>query len=56
MTMEGVQAGAAGYFVRPPAGEREPLISIRELKVHFDLGGGTVFDKLVGGSDVRRVV
>ncbi|MFN2453829.1 MAG: ABC transporter ATP-binding protein [Pyrinomonadaceae bacterium] len=34
----------------------EPLIALRDLKVHFDLGGGTVWDKLVGGSDVRRVV
>ncbi len=34
----------------------EPLISIRDLKVYFDLGGGGVFDKLLGGSSVRRVV
>jgi len=32
------------------------LIAIRNLKVHFDLGGGTFVDKLVGGSPVRRVV
>jgi oligopeptide transport system ATP-binding protein len=53
-----VQAGAAGSVARPlvPVGEREPLISIRELKVHFDLGGGTAFDKLIGGSGVKRVV
>ena len=58
MSMEGVQAGAAQGIAHPltPAGEREPLISIRELKVHFDLGGGTAFDKLIGGSGVRRVV
>ena len=31
---------------------REPLISIRELKVHFKLGGGTAWDRLVGGSPV----
>jgi len=35
---------------------REPLLSVRDLKVHFDLGGGTVFDKLTGGSPVRRMV
>jgi oligopeptide transport system ATP-binding protein len=35
---------------------RDPLISIRDLKVHFDLGGGTAWDKLVGGPPVRRVV
>jgi oligopeptide transport system ATP-binding protein len=34
----------------------EPLIAIRGLKVHFDLGGGTALDKLIGGSPVRRVV
>ncbi len=56
MSTGGAQTGAAGNVVRPPAGAREPLISIRELKVHFDLGGGTVFDKMVGGSAVRRVV
>jgi oligopeptide transport system ATP-binding protein len=33
-----------------------PLIAIRDLKVHFNLGGGTVWDKMVGGSPVKRVV
>lgn len=32
------------------------LLSIRDLKVHFDLGGGTIIDKIVGGSPVKRVV
>jgi oligopeptide transport system ATP-binding protein len=44
----------------PPALERGhesgPLIAIRDLKVHFNLGGGTIWDKVVGGSPVRRVV
>ncbi len=42
----------------PPieAGREEELIAIRDLKVHFDLGGGTIFDKIVGGSPVKRVV
>ena len=35
---------------------RSPLISIRDLKVHFDLGGGTVWDKVAGGNRARRVV
>src|SRR5262247_3719272 len=39
-----------------PRVDREPLISIRDLKVHFDLGGGGALDKLIGGSDVKRVV
>jgi oligopeptide transport system ATP-binding protein len=34
----------------------EPLIAIRDLKVHFDLGGGTVLNKIFGGSQVKRVV
>jgi oligopeptide transport system ATP-binding protein len=32
------------------------LLAIRDLKVHFDLGGGSRWDKLVGGSPVKRVV
>jgi len=42
----------------PPidSGTGEPLLAIRDLKVHFDLGGGTFWDKLVGGSGVKRVV
>jgi oligopeptide transport system ATP-binding protein len=43
----------------PPPIERgkgSELLAIRDLKVHFDLGGGTVWDKLVGGSKVKRVV
>ncbi|HVF54562.1 MAG TPA: oligopeptide/dipeptide ABC transporter ATP-binding protein [Pyrinomonadaceae bacterium] len=34
----------------------EPLIAIRDLKVHFDLGGGTLLNKIFGGSQVKRVV
>ena len=33
-----------------------PLVEIRELKVHFDLGGGTVWDHLTAGPRVRRMV
>ncbi|HEX2271676.1 MAG TPA: dipeptide/oligopeptide/nickel ABC transporter ATP-binding protein, partial [Pyrinomonadaceae bacterium] len=36
--------------------DHETLISIRDLKVHFDLGGGGVLDKLFGGNSVKRVV
>jgi oligopeptide transport system ATP-binding protein len=60
MSMGGVQqgagarAGANGSSVS--ADGRAPLIAIRDLKVHFDLGGGTVWDKLSGGSAVKRVV
>lgn len=33
-----------------------PLIAIRDLKVHFDLGGGSAWDRLLGGHPVKRVV
>src|SRR2546423_10156722 len=32
------------------------LISIRDLKVHFDLGGGGPLDRLIGVNPVKRVV
>jgi oligopeptide transport system ATP-binding protein len=62
MTMDGVQAGgeragAKGQATTPGLmSDREPLVAIRDLKVHFNLGGGTVWDKLSGGSSVKRVV
>jgi oligopeptide transport system ATP-binding protein len=43
----------------PPPIERgkgSELLAIRDLKVHFDLGGGGVLDKLVGSNRVRRIV
>jgi oligopeptide transport system ATP-binding protein len=60
MSMGGVQQGAGARVgangSSVSADGREPLIAIRDLKVHFDLGGGTVWDKLSGGSAVKRVV
>ncbi|HYE13380.1 MAG TPA: dipeptide/oligopeptide/nickel ABC transporter ATP-binding protein, partial [Pyrinomonadaceae bacterium] len=56
MSAQPVQMGAGGGVFAPVQGSGDPLIAIRELKVHFDLGGGTVLDKLVGGSRVKRVV
>jgi oligopeptide transport system ATP-binding protein len=35
---------------------RSQLLSIRALEVHFDLGGGTLWDRFTGGSAERRVV
>ncbi len=32
------------------------LISLEDLKVYFDLGGGGLLDRLTGGSGVKRVV
>jgi oligopeptide transport system ATP-binding protein len=43
----------------PPPIERgkgSELLAIRDLKVHFDLGGGGFLDKLISGHSVRRVV
>jgi len=43
----------------PPPIERgkgSELVAIRDLKVHFDLGGGRLLDKLINGNSVRRVV
>jgi oligopeptide transport system ATP-binding protein len=59
MTMLGAQAGtgAAGPVINERlTADREPLIAIRDLKVHFNLGGGTVWDRMFGGSPVKRVV
>ncbi len=56
-TQHSAEAGAANMPpTLMPAEGAEPLIAIRELKVHFNLGGGTAWDKLVGGSPVKRVV
>jgi len=47
----------ANPTVPPPAPvPEEPLIAVRDLKVHFDLGGGGLFDKLVGSNTEKRVV
>ena len=43
----------------PPPIERgkgNELLAIRDLKVHFDLGGGGLLDKLISGNSVKRVV
>ena len=32
------------------------LISLQDLKVHFNLGGGGFFDKITGGSPVPKIV
>ena len=35
---------------------KETLISIRDLKVHFDLGGGGALARLIGGRAEKRIV
>ncbi|HZB47437.1 MAG TPA: oligopeptide/dipeptide ABC transporter ATP-binding protein [Pyrinomonadaceae bacterium] len=49
------QKGAMPPTLTPAEGG-QPLIAIRELKVHFYLGGGTTWDKITGGSPVPKVV
>ena len=40
-----------------PEREREPLLAVRDLKVHFDLGGGdSMWNKFSGGTQSHRVV
>jgi oligopeptide transport system ATP-binding protein len=34
----------------------ESLVSIQELKVHFDLRGGSAWDRLTGGPSARQIV
>lgn len=40
----------------PGPNDEETLISIRNLQVHFDLGGGGMVDKLLGNNPVKQVV
>lgn len=55
-------SGTAGAGLSPnpvasrSSAENTPLLAIRDLKVHFDLGGGGIFGRLAGGQPVRRVV
>jgi oligopeptide transport system ATP-binding protein len=63
MTIEGTNrasapaaAGLHAARTLTPENGAKPLISIRQLKVHFDLGGGTAWDKLINGASVKRVV
>jgi len=39
-----------------PTQPEQPLIAIRDLEVHFHLGGGSAWDNLLTGHSVRRVV
>ena len=40
----------------PPIGGEEPLVAIRDLKVHFDLGGGGLVDRMIGTNTEKRIV
>jgi oligopeptide transport system ATP-binding protein len=39
-----------------PRNRDDVLLSIKDLKVHFDLGGGGVFGKLFGSNPVKKIV
>jgi len=41
---------------KPTLKNGSSLISIRDLKVHFDMGGGGLFDKLFGAGPTKRIV
>jgi oligopeptide transport system ATP-binding protein len=59
MSQQPNSSAATEANLMPPPLERgkgSELLAIRDLKVHFDLGGGGFFDRLVGGKPVRRVV
>jgi oligopeptide transport system ATP-binding protein len=40
----------------PPIGGERPLVQIRDLKVHFDLGGGGFVERMIGTNTERRIV
>ena len=51
------QNASSGSPKVPPSGDgRDLLLEIRDLRVHFALGGGTLWDRITGGSPARRVV
>lgn len=50
------QSGEESRGTNTEGANGDALLKIRDLEVHFDLGGGTIFDKIVGGSPVRQVV
>jgi len=52
----GVEAPTRGPEVQLGREPRPTLISVTDLKVHFNLGGGSLIDRLTGGSATQRVV
>ncbi len=42
--------------IRPAGNGAEKLLDVRDLRVHFDLGGGTFWDRVAGGKAARRIV
>jgi oligopeptide transport system ATP-binding protein len=58
MNEQPINTGAHAENMPPPIerGKGDELLAIRDLKVHFDLGGGGILDKLISSNSVRRVV
>jgi oligopeptide transport system ATP-binding protein len=51
------QNASSGSPKIPSFGDgRDLLLEIRDLRVHFELGGGTLWDRITGGTPARRVV
>ena len=44
------------YLSSPDASSNGTLLSVRDLKVHFDMGGGTLWDRMTGGNPLPQVV
>jgi len=47
---------SGGLSPQLPEFPNEPLVSVRDLKVHFDLGRGSIWDKFSNDSESQRVV
>jgi oligopeptide transport system ATP-binding protein len=56
MTGRPHSAASSATQVAGTGAKPAPLVSIDDLKVHFDLGGGSLWDRLTGGPHVRQVV
>jgi oligopeptide transport system ATP-binding protein len=55
-TPDGVDNYSAAPTASVPGQTGEPLVAVRDLEVHFDPGGGRVWDKYAGDSESRRIV
>ncbi len=56
MTAHGSAESAATHLTDSPVSTTVPLVSVQNLKVHFDLGGGSWLNRVTGGPATRQVV
>src|SRR5438034_10401252 len=56
MSMEESRFNSTAGLMPLESGFEAPLIALRGLQVHFDLGGGNIWKKLVAGDAPERVV